>query len=433
MADGIWHWIPRLFQWLRSFTSDPNPEGIVRSGGEEIHHLIFFVHGDPQVRPKYLDKLGGIPGAELVFVNAGGYSSAYQQLGRKLRNDDGDILPRLIAQYATAGRDYDTVSFVSFSAGYALVREVLKSMNDKRQIAAYVAIDSIHDDMGFSQTAPFVQLAKDAAEGRCLFWLGHSDVTTPQTGKGVFASTTQMASYLKGKVAPGGSWKVQAFNVRKDPREEHIAALNEWGPQFVADALVPHLGGSVRPSDLPPTGMTTMPEWLNPALSYGQRCVLLSIAEMAEGVKEEPPGSNTGKRIKEYLAGCMRNGKPLGLTAGAWCAAAACWVADRCRQRGELPPHHWRAGGIEMEQDAMTKHAWVDADVVRNGGAEVAVGDIAMFSRGAISWQRHVTRVYSVPGADGKFRTIGGNENDRWQITDRNLNSAELLGFIRYG
>ena len=397
-----------------------------------MKHLVFFVHGDEQVKPKYLNKLSGIPGLELVFVNAGGYSSAYQQLARSLRNEAGMILPRLVAKYASHPDlgDWTTISFVSFSAGYALVREVLKK--ESALVNAYVAIDSIHDDLQFSQSAVWEQLARRAQSNQCLFWLGHSDVTTPQTGKEAFASTTQVASWLTRRVVPGGKFHVEAFDVRKDPREEHIAALNEWGPQFVADALIPHLGGSVALTNPPPASITGRPEWLDPSKTYGERCVLLSLAELRNGVQEEPPGSNTGKRIREYLAPCTRNGMPLGLKSGAWCAASACWVSERARLPGEAPPHWYRCSGQEMEQDAMNAHAWVDVETVRAGGIIIEVGDIAMYSRGTPAWQRHVTRVLDVPGADGKFRTIAGNENDRWQITQRSLSDKELLGFIRY-
>jgi hypothetical protein len=55
--------------------------------------------------------------------------------------------------------------------------------------------------------------------------------------------------------------------------------------------------------------------------TIGERALDVAMQELDAGIKEEPPGSNTSPRIKEYLYPCVRGDRNirLGLTASNWC------------------------------------------------------------------------------------------------------------------
>lgn len=164
--------------------------------------------------------------------------------------------------------------------------------------------------------------------------------------------------------------------------------------------------------------------------SIGVRALAVSLAEMARGAGEAPPGSNAGPDIARYFAGCVRGGKPLGITSGPWCAAAACWAMCQALEPGEEPPHPWRPSGIELERDAGDRGLWYPAGLVAAECNSFAVGDLAIYRRGP-GWGRHVVRVETIDRP--RFTAIGGNEGDRWARTERSLFDADLLGFVVYG
>src|SRR5690606_25151579 len=101
--------------------------------------------------------------------------------------------------------------------------------------------------------------------------------------------------------------------------------------------------------------------------SLGMRALAVALREWCAGVKEDPPGSNTGPRIRDYLAPCVRDGKLLRLTSGEWCAASASWCALHAKREGERLPHAYRAAGIELENDFKDAKAWRPVADVRAG------------------------------------------------------------------
>lgn len=207
----------------------------------------------------------------------------------------------------------------------------------------------------------------------------------------------------------------------------HSRQLNEALPEMCRQFLAPYLNGmrqAMLRADTIPDG--DIPAWLDPALPYGERMVLWSRAEMAAGVVEVPPGSNTGPRIREYLAGCERNGAKLGLSAGAWCAAAAGMAAHEAALPTDTPLP-WRAAGLDVIGDLQARDAWHPhpTDYVPK------VGDLAIFRRVSPAWGRHVCRVTAWHGG-GKFQTIGGNEAGAWRLTERDVADPLFLGFGGY-
>ena len=197
----------------------------------------------------------------------------------------------------------------------------------------------------------------------------------------------------------------------------HSRQLNEALPEMCRQFVAPYLGGMRG-------AMLRVDDAGKPELTYGERMVAWSLAEMAANVGEEPPGSNTGRRIREYLAPCERNGRLLGLRWGAWCAAAACAAARAVARPGDLVLPY-RAAGLDMMGDLEAA-----GRLHPKGSAYTPkIGDLAFYLRpGGPAWGRHVTRL-KTPVVDGNFDTIAGNEAGRWRVTSRSVADPLLVAF----
>ncbi|MEZ4297443.1 MAG: hypothetical protein R3B70_20945 [Polyangiaceae bacterium] len=210
-------------------------------------HIIYFVKGDPSIVPAYKQALAPIGDFDFIVVTAvpDGLSSAYGRLADQCRNPaTGRICPDLFRRYGAPRAPYETTTLATFSAGYKLAERVLAVPSDASALDAYVAIDSIHADFeddrtpSDAQIAPYVAFAKRARAGEKLFWIGHSDVVTPQTGPSAYASTTQVANeILRLSGGEAGHFRRRAYNVETSPIREHVAALQKWGPGFLAEAM----------------------------------------------------------------------------------------------------------------------------------------------------------------------------------------------------
>lgn len=164
------------------------------------------------------------------------------------------------------------------------------------------------------------------------------------------------------------------------------------------------------------------------AASLGFRALAVALREWCAGVCEEPPGSNSGPRIAQYFQVCDRDGRPVGMRAGEWCAAAASWCVERARREGERVPHGLRVSGKELEDD-LKPGAWMPIEHVRSGLYRLRPGDLVILSR-AGTWTRHVCRLVAHRG--DTIWTLGGNENNRWRLTARKLSDGDMLGFGAY-
>ncbi|MDI3285167.1 hypothetical protein [Polyangium sp. 15x6] len=165
----------------------------------------------------------------------------------------------------------------------------------------------------------------------------------------------------------------------------------------------------------------------------GVAAVEWCLAELAAGVREEPPGSNTSPRIREYLAPARRRetGKLVGLTAGEWCAAGQSAALAAVARPGEYVPHGYRIAVWELREDAKATGAWVPIADVRAGRYRIQRGDLLVSTRGAPGLG-HVARVDVPPNDHGEVVTIGANENNAWTRRTRNLSEPELEGVIKY-
>ncbi len=183
-----------------------------------------------------------------------------------------------------------------------------------------------------------------------------------------------------------------------------------------------------------------MNKWQDPSLSLGERCVAFSENEMHNGVKEDKQGSYTSPRIREYFSICTRiiNGKEthINFVQGNWCSAAASFALHESLLPGEVKPHGYRLGVVEVVADLQHNGLYHLASSVKSGAYSIKIGDSVIFDRSrpnepATQWLRHIARVYSIDG-NGGFQSISGNSGGCWKINNHTLSQANLLGFGEY-
>jgi hypothetical protein len=172
---------------------------------------------------------------------------------------------------------------------------------------------------------------------------------------------------------------------------------------------------------------------------------------MKAGVKANPIGQpNTGPRVREYLAGCLRDlngdgrtdpGEHLRLTEGNWCAAFQGWLLEKCLLPGEIRPHLYRAGVVEIEADSKKLGLFHSRAEFLRGDWSPAVGDLVLWDRSdpkdpSTAWHRHVNRFVRWTDPDwDKFFTIGGNESRtivEGLYQGGSIHNPRLIGFVSY-
>ena len=433
-------------------------------------HLALLIHADPRVMTAYRAAISAKvdDAVDFAIVNSpfGAFSSGYRRLFRELRSKakfgaggSAPLLSELLSYAKVRPLDhYQSVTLGAFSAGYALVQELLAIPEEAERIAGAAFIDSFHT--GFdpqdhtprdSQMAGLVRHALRAKEGEAVLWFGHTDVRTPQktftqNGKTIhaFASTTQVAQELKrlaGVSGQEGCLKIEAFDTRKSDHQEHIQALTGWGPMWLADAVneVSQLTQERTSVDI------AVPDSI-PAEPLGERALAIAIEEQRSGVAELP-GAKHNPRILEYHAGAERGGKLIGPALRAdeipWCASAASFCAFQVAVRGEQVPHRYRCSVQELWRDAISSGAAVGASRIRRGDYEPRRGDLVIMSRGGPAFgegasafaktrgRGHVGRL-KVWNLDGSYVSLDGNVSDAWTDCKRSVGSTSFVGVIAY-
>lgn len=338
-----------------------------------------------------------------------------------------------------------SVTLVGFSAGCQAVRAQLIA-GETPEAAILLDGTSGEPQPEEWQIAPYRELADRARLGECLAVFTYTQQTYTETlpADERIAWTGHVVNLATGvPLSPGpdvhtdGRLHVLSYPSKKIDAEAHTAQVTEALPRILREIVQPYLYDR-RPTDPappPPAAIECQPPpeplWRDARLSLGERCVLISLEEYRAGVCEVPPGSNGGPRIAEYFAPAYRleTGKMLGITAGSWCAAAACWAARQCSLPGEAVPHPYVAAGVEIQKASQENGTWRPASL----GYTPSRGDLAIFMRGKPeSWERHVARVCDVSDAAGAYRTIDGNHGTAWGIVPRNLRDDDLLGFCVY-
>lgn len=127
------------------------------------------------------------------------------------------------------------------------------------------------------------------------------------------------------------------------------------------------------------------------------RIKALAIAQKELGVKEQPPGSNSGPRIREYQAATS-----LGGTGWPWCMAFVCW----CFKQAGKPLQYPTASVGNFANWARQHDGFVVTRPFR--------GDCICYRFDAGNWEDHVGFVEKVLALskNGKpwfVRTVEGN------------------------
>lgn len=135
---------------------------------------------------------------------------------------------------------------------------------------------------------------------------------------------------------------------------------------------------------------------------------ILQVARAELGVAEDPPGSNTGRRVRDYQAQDWLPG-----TGYPWCVSFAwCWVVwHRVLKR----PCPYPTASVSQLAGWARKNGWAI------GVAQIRPGDLVCLGGG-----RHVTIVNSIPKG-GRFDGLGGNQSDAVRITSYPLSDVTCV------
>lgn len=147
--------------------------------------------------------------AAVMAIQAGSGSAVYARtfadaarFGKLLREAE-----------AKAGVRFESVSLVSWSAGYGAVREILSQPQYYGMVGRLLLIDGLHTGYTPERRLEtdgldvFLRFARDAVAGRKQMIVTHSEIFP-----GTFASTTETADYL-----------LESLNLRRKP-------VLKWGP-----------------------------------------------------------------------------------------------------------------------------------------------------------------------------------------------------------
>lgn len=172
---------------------------------EDSLPLLIHFHGAPDVTEANFRR-AGLSGV-LVTINCRGLSSAYRRPfeDEELFDHVLDDVKRNLARGELLGKhvDWARIDVSCFSAGYGAVRELLRRPTIRQRIDAVVAADSIYASIhkqgdkrtvDADQMAPFVSFARQAAKGKKMLLVTHSQMAVEP-----YASTVETADYLLSK------------------------------------------------------------------------------------------------------------------------------------------------------------------------------------------------------------------------------------------
>ncbi len=160
--------------------------------------LVFHLHGSATVAEQNLISSGKT--AVLISVHLGSLSSPYTTYFSNSANFQAildEARGKLAEAFPGTTPQWGNIMLTSFSAGYAGVREILKTPAYVSQIGAIVLGDSLYagyvtgNQPNPAQLADFLSYAQEAAAGRKWFLFSHSKVLTY-----TYANTEECANYL---------------------------------------------------------------------------------------------------------------------------------------------------------------------------------------------------------------------------------------------
>jgi hypothetical protein len=187
-----------------------------------VRALIYLFHCLPQNATRYRAELArrGLDG-EVIPVVRNGFSSVYRQLAAQERTSsylDGLLSHHPHQQIDPADGDVAIV-LASWSAGYGYPIVLLGEESSAERIDGIVFIDSCYSSIdrrtGQVLHPGLLPVKRYAArtrreEGTTVLWYGYADVP---------------------------SFHTHFFDTQRGPRGNHMAAMLEWGPGWLADAL----------------------------------------------------------------------------------------------------------------------------------------------------------------------------------------------------
>ena len=155
----------------------------------------------------------------------------------------------------------------------------------------------------------------------------------------------------------------------------------------------------------------------------GQRALVVALAELAAGVREDPMGSNRGTRVDEYTY-------PTGLRGVAWCETFESWCRRRALVAGEANPLGYNAAVASLWRAAIVG----PVGYARPPQWAPAVGDVAIFRRAnqdpRTGGEGHVARVETTPDGYGAFTAIAGNSANAVSRETHSVHDPDLVGWI---
>ena len=351
--------------------------------------------------------------------------------------------PSVIAE-ARKLAGHSPLVLVGWSAGCQAVRQLLRAGLEP---LAVIALDGAHADWPALQPWQVETWADYALRG-VLVVTATRQTYVETLPRGRYASTLRVAAMLLGEdpatiadgVYPLGRGQVEIHPSARIDGPAHMKEIAEHLPRILREIVVPAIEGAPAPvaQASPPSGL-------------GQAALDVARAELAKGVREEPPGSNTGPEVRRYLAPCVRGGRSVGLSGGPWCAAFASWCTwsawwpgdefavalswPRSREGwgiGPQPPIGYRAAVHELVEDASACGAWRAPEAAETPRP----GDLLVFGRAGATPTRGGLGHVAICEAWGAVKScISGNDGDAVRRREWASESpwGPLLGWIRVG
>lgn len=396
----------------------------VQTGSGGHRPLLVIFHADPSVVKSSLAYIGlSHVAAYIGLTPSGGYGQPPSWAS-------------ILDQATKEGWPGGPTILAGYSAGCAAVRELLRGGAHPDVV---VALDGTHGPRGqvpasadvLAPWRAFAHLAK-SGEHLCLFTHTYQSYTEKLSVAERFPCTVGVVRAITGWPLVSGGPVDQPVETREGglvvlsyasasiDKAAHIAQLQRALPHALEHYVAPWIASHDNTQE----ESATVEE-----RGTGVAALQVALQELAAEIHEDPMGSNSGPRVKEYLAGCVRDLDrdgdldPLGLKAANWCAA----LVGFCDHVAGVP-RTWRASVSELCADASA------SGTLRGLDYDPQPGDLAIFSRDGQSPLKgglgHVARVELVT-AD-TFVTIDGNHGDRVARVVRQRSDPALVAWIEY-